>query len=117
MKSIIIIDDNAAIRDVYEMVFMEAGYHVTSFSNEKPILDNEFDEPDIFLIDRQLHGASGIDLCSYIRKRKMHGDTPVIIFSASPFTRTSAQQAGATAFLEKPFSNKTLLNLVEEILK
>jgi FixJ family two-component response regulator len=117
LKRIIIIDDNAAIRDVYEMLFMEAGYAVTCFASEQPVLNNEFTEPDIFLIDRQLHGASGIDLCSYIRSREQHSDTPVIIFSASPFTKISAEQAGATAFLEKPFSNQTLLDLVEKILQ
>ncbi len=116
MKSIIIIDDDAAIRDVFGLLFTEAGYAVTCFANEVPILNNDFTEPDIFLIDKQLHGASGIDLCRFIKTRGTGEQTPVIIFSASARMEQPALQAGADAFLEKPFANKTLTDLVEHII-
>lgn len=117
MKSILIIDDDAAIRDVYSFVFNREGYDVTCFADEKPILQNNFTEPDIFLIDKQLHGANGIDVCRYLKGRPVNARTPVIIFSASPNSGVQARDAGADAFLEKPFPNKVLLELVNQILK
>lgn len=112
-----IIDDDAAIRDVYDIVFTRAGYSVKVFANEKHILYNEFSEPDIFLIDKQLHGANGIDLCRYLKSRKTNSETPVVIFSATARSEKEAMNAGASAFVEKPFSNAHLLKIVKDTLK
>lgn len=116
MKTIIIIDDDPDILDVFKLVFERAGYSVTAFNSGDAVLNNKFDEPDIFIIDKQLSGADGLDICRYLKKRELKLNTPVIMFSASPYIEKLAAEAGADDFLEKPFKTKTLLQLVEKHL-
>lgn len=114
MKTIIIVDDDADILDVFKLIFERAGYTVTVFNNGDAVLNNKFDEPDIFIIDKQLSGADGLDLCRYLKSRKLNHNTPIIIFSASPYIEKQVAEAGADDFLEKPFKTKTLLQMVEK---
>ena len=112
MKTVLITEDDPAIMDALEIVFTRSGYKVLTYANGSALLVNEFDKPDIFLIDRQLSGIDGLDICRHL---KTHPDTsaiPVIIFSASPHVYNHAIAAGADDFIEKPFSNKAVLELV-----
>ncbi len=114
MKTVIIIDDDTVILDVFKLVFERAGYAVTIFNRGEIILNEKFDEPDIFIIDKQLSGADGLDLCRFLKSRESKQNTPVIVFSASPHIYKQAKDAGADDFLEKPFKTKTLLQMVEK---
>lgn len=110
------IDDDASILEIFKLIFERAGYEVTAFNSAEMILNNTFDEPDIFIIDRQLSGADGLDLCKHLKNREPKKNTPVIIFSASPNIDKQAKDAGADDFLEKPFKTKALLQMVEKYL-
>jgi len=116
MKSIILIDDDAGILDVFKQVFERAGYAITIFNKGELVFENKFDEPDIFIIDKQLSGADGLDLCRFLKRREQHKKTPIIIFSASPHIHAEAKDAGADDFLEKPFKTKALLQMVQKHL-
>lgn len=111
------IDDDASILDIFKLVFERAGYEITIFNTAEQIFNNAFTEPDIFIIDRQLSGTDGVDLCRHLKNRLQEKHTPVIIFSASPYVDKYAKEAGADDFLEKPFKTKTLLEMVERHLK
>jgi DNA-binding response OmpR family regulator len=116
MKSIIIVDDDLDILDVFKLFFERAGYIVTIFSSAEAVMDDIFKEPDIFIIDKQLSGADGLGLCKHLKNRQPPINTPVIIFSASPHIDKLAKDAGADDFIEKPFRTKSLLQLVEKHL-
>jgi CheY-like chemotaxis protein len=111
-KTVLITEDDPAIMDALEMVFSRHGYRVLTFTNGAPLLANQFDKPDIFLIDRQLSGVDGLDICRHLKAHPETKDIPVIIFSASPHVHNHAIAAGADSFIEKPFSNKAVLDLV-----
>lgn len=114
MKKVLFVDDDFAIRDVYQTVFERAGFDITTLENGESIMSGDFEEPDIFIIDKQLYGADGVELCRLLKKRLVHADTPVILFSASPRIKELADDAGADDFLEKPFGIKTLLDMVDK---
>ncbi len=116
MKSIIMVDDDTEILNVFKLVFERAGYTITLFNKSDDLLNNRFQEPDIFIIDKQLSGASGLDLCRFLKNRQPRRDTPIILFSASTNLDIQAAEAGADEYLEKPFRTKTLLQLVEKHL-
>ena len=113
-KSVIIVDDDNAILDVFEIVFARAGYKVALFSDGNQILLGKFEEPDVFIIDKQLRGVDGLDICRHLKHRTDHASTPVIIFSAGHRVDKLARLAGADEFLEKPFKTQTLLDLVSK---
>lgn len=115
MKKIILVDDDPGILEIFKVILERAGYTVTTFINAQLILSDMFDEPDIFIIDKQLSGVDGVEVCNYLKKRHLMGTTPIIIFSANAHVHKFAKEAGADGSLEKPFKTKELLNMVEKL--
>lgn len=116
MKHIILADDDNAMRDVFQIIFERSGYIVTIYGSGEGLMKNEFELPDLFILDKQLSGVDGFDVCRYLKKQESTKNIPVLITSASPYIAEAAIKAGADAFIEKPFKTKELLNLVEKIL-
>src|SRR3954469_3665914 len=106
---VILIEDDAGVSDALQMVFKTAGFHVTAYQDGSDILDNNFRIPDVFIIDRQLPGVDGLEICRFLKGKAESNRVPVIIISASPDAMNLAIKAGADAFIEKPFKNKELL--------
>jgi DNA-binding response OmpR family regulator len=112
MKKIIFADDDPTIQDVINLIF-EGEYEVTVFSNGEPILKNQFELPDLFLLDKQLSGMDGLDICRFLKGQESTKNVPVIIISANPKIFELAKSAGADAAIEKPFPIKELRDLIE----
>ena len=112
MHKAIVIDDDEAIREILEVILKKAGYEVNMLDDGEVLLTGSFEEPDVFLIDKQLRGIDGLDICRYLKQRAVHASTPVIIVSASNRVEQQARDAGADAFLAKPFKSKQLLELL-----
>jgi CheY-like chemotaxis protein len=116
MKKILCADDDPGLQDVFPLIFERAGYEVTMISNGEQLLENEFEMPDLFLLDKQLSGADGMDICRFLKGQDSTRNIPVIIVSASPNLDQQAKAAGADDFVEKPFKLKFLLNLLKKYL-
>ena len=114
MKHVLIADDDPGIQDVLGIILKGAGYKATIISNADAIFNNEFIEPDIFIIDKQLSNIDGLEVCRFLKNRKEFSHTPVILFSAGGNLQEIAKAAGADDFLEKPFLLETLLQLIEK---
>ncbi|MEP6683842.1 MAG: response regulator [Parafilimonas sp.] len=113
MKQIIIVDDDAGIRDIFRLILQRAGYNVILYANGDVLMGNQFELPDLFIIDRQLSGIDGLEICRFLKAQFSTKNIPVIIISASPFIAASAAEAGADAFVEKPFKTKALVELMK----
>jgi DNA-binding response OmpR family regulator len=111
MKKVMIIEDDPAILDVLGMLFKRAGYKTLSYPNGNFILMDEFEVPDLFIIDKQLSGVDGLDICKHLKQTAASKHIPVIILSATPYIQAQIKEVGADAFLEKPFSNNKLLEI------
>jgi DNA-binding response OmpR family regulator len=111
-KRVLFVDDDAAIRDVLTIVFERAGYDFETMASPSEILRNKFTIPDLFLIDKQLSGYSGLDVCRFLKEKDTTLDLPVIMISASPDIATLALQAGADDYVEKPFNIKFLVEMI-----
>ncbi len=68
----------------------------------------------LIITDINMPDVSGIELTRYVRQAQRHADTPVIVIStdASDTDQKRALEAGASAFLAKPFTGKDLLNVI-----
>ena len=115
-KNIVITDDDPGIRDIFKIIFETAGYDVQLITNGDDLLNNKFDIPDLFLLDKQLSGIDGIDICRYLKKQNTTSHLPVIMISANPHIGKLAEEAGADAYIEKPFEVKYLLEMVERYI-
>ena len=111
MKKILLADDDPSIADVITLVF-EGEYDITSLSKGDALLNNAFELPDVFLIDKQLPGIDGLDICRFLKGNEATKLIPVIIISASPNIHHLAKSAGADDVIEKPFTIKELRRMV-----
>jgi DNA-binding response OmpR family regulator len=115
-KKILVTDDDPGIRDIFKIIFETAGYDVQMIINGDDILNNKFEIPDLFLLDKQLSGVDGIDICRYLKDQKATAHLPVIMISANPNIGKLSEEAGADAYIEKPFEVKHLLEMVERYI-
>lgn len=116
MKKIIIVDDDPGIQDAFRLIFSGEDYDVTIFTDGFSFLKNKFQHPDIFIIDKQLSGVDGLDLCLMLKSREDTRHIPVIMLSASPQIQRLAKAAGADESIEKPFRIRNLRETVERHL-
>ena len=115
-KKVLIVDDDPSVRDAFRLIFERAGYATTILSGGNPILAEAFEVPDIFILDKQLSGVDGLDVCRFLKQQASTRHVPVVIVSATPHVSKLAEDALADDFLEKPFKMKDLLTMVEKHL-
>lgn len=115
-KKVLIADDDEGIRDIFNIVFTNAGYSVEIKPDGSDLLTDNYVIPDVFLIDKQLSGWNGLDICRHLKSRKKTMNIPVIMVSASPDISTTAQKAGADDYIEKPFNIQSMLQKVESYI-
>src|SRR5205085_754033 len=101
---ILIIEDDDDIRKVAQEALQAAGYVVRSASDGAAAL-RLLDEwiPKVILLDIRMPGMDGWDFLARYRDRP-GPQAPVIVCAATSFYWKRALEAGAVAFLEKPFN-------------
>jgi CheY-like chemotaxis protein len=111
MKKILFADDDPMIQDVINLI-LEDDYDLTILTRGEPLLRNEFIVPDLFLLDRQLSGLDGLEICRFLKGQESTKNIPVIMISATPGIATLALSAGADNVIEKPFPIRTLRQMI-----
>ena len=117
MKTILVIDDDRAIQDSLTLTFDPVNFRVIIHADANKVFDGDFEQPDIFIIDKQLSGVDGLDVCRHLKSQLDTKNTPIIMISASPTVGMQARQAGADEFIEKPYTIKQLRDAVARLLK
>jgi DNA-binding response OmpR family regulator len=109
-KLLHIIEDDKDILTMLEIFFKRKGFQVIADYNGND-LDLKSDPcPDVYLIDINLIGKNGIDICKMIRKECGH--VPIVMMSANMQLQQLARECDADAFVAKPFDMNTILNAV-----
>jgi len=117
MKRIIFVDDDPGAQDAYKTIFDPQEYEVIIYPNGNAILNGKAEIPDLYLLDKQLSGIDGLDICRFLKSQKNTSDIPVIMLSASPHIKRLAIAAGANETLEKPFSVKDIRAMVQQYIR
>jgi response regulator RpfG family c-di-GMP phosphodiesterase len=71
--------------------------------------------PDVVVLDVGMPGVSGLVFCQAMKSDPFTRDIPVVLLTGNEVSERSARQAGADAFLRKPFSPLALLTVVERL--
>jgi DNA-binding response OmpR family regulator len=112
MKRIVFVDDDPDTLDALKLIFDPEEYEVILYSNGNAILENRAAIPDVYILDKQISGVDGLDICRFLKDQQRTSNIPVIILSASPYIKNQANAAGANDVLEKPFAIQELRNMV-----
>ena len=119
-EEILIVDDNADIRNIINELILDAGYKTRLAANYNQAL-GEIDKklPDVAILDVKLDKGDndGIELLSHIKSKNK--DIPVIIISghANIEMAVKSLQNGAFEFIEKPFDQERLLNFIKRAVE
>ncbi|MCB1196087.1 response regulator, partial [bacterium] len=83
MIEVLVVDDDFQLLEMLEIALKSAGYKVlTAFSGEEACRTVELLLPDIVLLDLNLPGKSGFEVCRHIRSTITDTYIPVIILTA-----------------------------------
>ncbi|MGH9240692.1 MAG: response regulator [Vicinamibacterales bacterium] len=118
--SVLIVDDDAAIRHLFERWLSSHGYAVASAADGEQALEAVRQQPpDVVLLDVAMPKLSGVDVCRRIKQDSATRLTPVILVSAvdGVADRISGLAAGADDFLSKPVNPAELLTRVGAVVR
>ena len=112
-KTILVVEDTTAMRNIERIVLEGAGYQVIEAGNVSDAIQIlETQRPDLALLDINLAGESGFDVVRAIRRIYPTPEIPVIILSGSRFETEIVQ-----AHLLKPITKPALLDNVRALLE
>src|SRR5438094_3424561 len=107
---ILVIDDEAAIRDSLRMTLEYEGYDfVAAATGQEGLALVEREAPDLVLLDVKMPGMDGLEVLD--RVRAMNESLPVVLISGhgTISTAVEATKKGAFDFIEKPFASERVL--------
>ena len=116
-KKIMVVDDSALSRRTLRRILETAGYSVVEAEEGMAALELYFiEKPDLVLLDLVMKGMYGLDVLTKLRE--MDSGARVIVASADiqTSTRAMAEEAGAQAFINKPFGTENVLGAVNSAL-
>jgi DNA-binding NtrC family response regulator len=114
-QRVLIIDDDASVRESIRKVLKRAGYEVTTAADgEEAVTRFVPEQIDLVLLDLNLPFRSGWDV--FERLTAQHPAMPLIIITGMPDQYQTALAAGVGALMEKPIDAPALLRTMEELL-
>jgi diguanylate cyclase (GGDEF)-like protein len=119
-RCVLIIDDDPAFTLLASETLQQAGFDARVASNAKEAVATfERDKPDLVLLDVELPGTNGFELCATLRVMSPGIDVPIVMVTGHDDTESIAQayQVGATDFIHKPVLWPTLPHRIGFILR
>ncbi len=119
-KTILIVDDEAPIRDMLRVALEMAEYHCLEADSAQAahglIVDKH---PDLILLDWMLPGTSGIELARRLKKNEVTAAIPIIMLTAKGEEDNKIQglEVGADDYITKPFSPRELVARLKAVLR
>jgi two-component system phosphate regulon response regulator PhoB len=119
-NSILIVEDEPAIREMVVMALERAGYEMlqaASAEEAERVLANGL--PALILLDWMLPGMSGIELARRLRRDEYTRDIPIIMLTArsEEDDRIRGLEVGADDYIAKPFSTRELQARIKAVLR
>ncbi len=120
-KQIYVLDDEPGVRQSIETILLAEGYQVKSFGRGTELIhyldQTTFTAPSIALIDLRLPDMSGVSVMGKIKEKSP--ETEVIMLTGNPDLSSAVDSvnAGAYAYLLKPYNMDEIKNILEKILE
>ena len=118
--TVLIVDDESAIRDMLRMALELANLNCLEADNIRDAHCLIVDErPDIVLLDWMLPGGSGLELLRRLKREEATRDLPVIMLTAKTTEDNIIQglDVGADDYISKPFAPRQLIARVKALLR
>jgi two-component system phosphate regulon response regulator PhoB len=119
-KTVLIVDDEAPIREMIAVALEMADYRVLEADSAQAahamVVDHQ---PDLVLLDWMMPGTSGIELARRLKREEATADLPIIMLTAKGEEDNKIQglEAGADDYITKPFSPRELVARLKAVLR
>ena len=118
-KSILYVEDNEFNRKIIRQLLAKTSYRLReAHDGESGVRAAQEELPDLILMDVQLPKMSGLDATRELRADPRTACVPIIIVTSYALSgdEQKARDAGATAYIAKPYSPRDLLSKIREIV-
>ena len=118
-KTILYVEDNEMNRQIVRDLLKRTTYRLIEANDgEAGVAKALAEHPDLILMDIQLPKISGTEATRHLRAEAATASTPIIAITSFALSGDDqkAREAGATAYLAKPYSPRDLLTLIRKIL-
>ena len=117
-KTILVIDDNADIRQYLSLLLGSRYIVLTASNGEEGLLEARQNIPDLIICDVLMPVMDGLECCSQLKKDEVTSHIPVLMLSAYALDdqRIEGYKSGADAYMTKPFSSDVLMARIRNLL-
>lgn len=118
-QTILVVEDDAALRRMIAMFLRAAGYHVREAADGvEGLVSARDDPPDLVLLDLMMPGLNGWDVLRRLKGGLSTAQVPVIVLTASVGATLTerALSLGAARYLVKPLDTRALIEAVNQVL-
>lgn len=118
-KKVLVVDDSAAIRQSISYVLQQGGYDVSEAVDGLDGLSvlASMDAVDLIITDVNMPNMDGISFIKKVRENGKFKFSPIIVLTTESqgAKMNEGKEAGATAWIVKPFSSEKLLGVVKKV--
>jgi twitching motility two-component system response regulator PilG len=118
-KHILVVEDEESLLKLESILLTSRGYRVTGANDGLAALRIiAEDRPDLVLLDIMMPGIDGFEVCRRIKDDPVTRDIPVVMLTAKKSTadQTRGVEAGAAAYVTKPFKSLKIIEIIEGLL-
>ena len=118
-KTILYVEDNELNRKIVRDLLRRTSYRlIEAPDGESGMAAAREQHPDLILMDIQLPKVSGIEATRLLRGEPATAETPIIAITSFALSgdEQRAKDAGASAYLAKPYSPFDLLNMIRKLV-
>ena len=120
MHKILIVDDSPTIRKMVRasLQTLESSEFVEAATGLEAIEQLAITQIQLMVLDLNMPDMHGIDVLNFVRRQQQHHKLPIVVLTTrgDDASRQTAEQAGATMYLTKPFAPQVLAKAVRELL-
>lgn len=120
-KRILIVEDEAAIREMVQLFLTQQGFKVKQAESYRDAIRklNDGKSPHLILLDWMMPGKSGVQLLQYLKQHEKLHTVPVVMLTAKSEEKDiiTCLNEGADDYVTKPFSPKELSARVNAVLR
>lgn len=118
-RKVLVVDDSKLMHKMYEVMLRQ--YALVYASDGRQALDRLQDHADIdlVLLDINMPNMNGLEFLAEMRSDPARSELPVIIISTEGREEDTARglEAGATAYIKKPFHSEEILEVISRLEK
>ncbi len=114
---ILVVDDSVSMRQMTSIVLKGAGYVVDAAADGAEALSKLDEQVKAIITDYNMPGMNGVELIRAVRSGAVATSVPIVMLTTESDQNKmeAGREAGATAWLVKPFDKEKLLKVIKRV--